>query len=145
MKPVRGSASAFGVHGVTWCGLLAVLGLFVWLNLDWSRDAYVHREASGWRGGVRQGFPMHCRDAGNETTVTVSAEGLLLHFRPYGGWHWPGLAADLAVFALAAATTLLLTERGMRAYSRRRKLLLLTAEPPLAVAITPLPPSRTSD
>lgn len=81
---------------------------------------------------------MHCWDAGHETTVTVSEEGLLLQMREYGGWRWLGLAADLAVFALATATTAIVTERGVRVIARRRGLLHLPTELPLAPAIQPI-------
>jgi hypothetical protein len=48
--------TGFGVHAATWCVLLAVLGLFVWLNVEWSRNGYVEHNEHGWRGGTREGM-----------------------------------------------------------------------------------------
>jgi len=143
---LRRSTSAFGIHGVTWCGVLAVIGLFVWLNLGWSRHAYVRQEANAWRGGVSLGFPMRFWDAGDENTVTITGAALLLQVKEYGGWRWPGLAVDLLVFVVAGAITAFTTERLTRAISRRRGILQLPAEPTLAPAVQPVtvasPPSR---
>ena len=88
---------------------------------------------------------MHCWDAGHEVKITMSKRGMLWDLKPYGGWRWLGLAADLAAFALAPASTFWAAAQGMRAYARRRQVLLRPAAAPLAAALIPIPPSQPPD
>lgn len=120
MEAYRNRALGFGLHAVTWCGLLAVLGLFAWLNLDCSCNTYIEKHPSGWRGGLRQGFPVYCWDSGIETVVFITPLGPAWRSTPYGGWQGLGVAANLAAFAAAAALTALLCERAVRAARSRR-------------------------
>ncbi|MCY3023996.1 MAG: hypothetical protein NTW87_33875 [Planctomycetota bacterium] len=123
---------------MSWCAVLAVLGLSVWLNLDWSRDAYVEPLDNAWRGGLRQGFPLCWWDAGLETEATAVGDQLALNRREYGGWQWSGLAADLLLLAVAAMGAAFVTERVMRARARRQPREQSAAEVPAAIAIRPI-------
>jgi hypothetical protein len=106
--------TGFGVHAATWCVLFAVLGLFVWLNVEWSRSEYVERDVNGWRGGTREGFPLCWWDAGVKSATGVTGDKLFLRQRAYGGWLWLGIAGNLATLALAAALAAFLSERALR-------------------------------
>jgi len=80
--------------------IFLVFGLFVWLNFDFSRDAYEERTASGHRGGIRHGFPFVLWDSGIDARAS-EAGTLKLSIREYGGWVWSGVALNGGSLLLA--------------------------------------------
>jgi hypothetical protein len=126
------------VYGVTWCGVLMLIAVFAWLNLEWSRETYVRHDEDRWRGGVRLGFPMCCWDAGRETKVVGTEEGLEFQVGEYGGLRWPGLANNLVVFALCLAGGIFFLERLRRALARRRGLAQLPPAPEVVIETQPV-------
>jgi hypothetical protein len=93
---------AFRPTPITWIlwGALAIL--FLWLNLDASRDVYCRQIADGWQGGLQHGYPLLLWDSGIGYLAPQEGGVRIL---PYGGWLWFGLAVDLAAFAVALFAT----------------------------------------
>lgn len=89
------------LHPVTHVALLAMLILFVWLNLDYTRNAYNEQQNAAWCGGMRCGFPMTCWDAGQASLAGVVKGNLNLRIFTYGGVHWLGLAVNVLLFTMA--------------------------------------------
>jgi len=116
----------FNLHWFTWVPLLIVLSAFLWLNLDLSNDAYMDRDAHGWRGGGRLGFPLPWWDAGRYVQVTVKDGQCLMTWTPYGGWQFRGLLVDAALFLVALGVV-----GGVSEWLLRRR--LGAAESPAAV------------
>lgn len=83
--------------------ITAVLLLFVWVNVELTRDDYVDKVEAGFRGGVRQGFPMTWWDAGNTAGWISKPDQMALSLTPYGGVQLDGAVVDLAVLLTAAA------------------------------------------
>jgi hypothetical protein len=83
--------------------LLPLLSVLVWLNLDYTREAYDAHGGGAWNGGVRYGFPMVLWDGGFETRVTITPDGPRIARQHYGGLQPAGLVVDLLVACGALA------------------------------------------
>jgi len=110
---------AVSLHPVAWLALLAVFALFVWLNFSATRVAYLAKSAGGWRGGVREGFPIPWWDCGSEASATVDNAHMILQTVPYGGWRLGGIAIGLLMFFVALTVTGALAELLVRRFQTR--------------------------
>lgn len=89
------------LHPLTHGAMLVALILFVWLNLDYTRNAYNDHVGIAWRGGMRCGFPLSCWDSGQASLVGVVNERMNLRIVNYGGVQWAALAVNVLVFGMA--------------------------------------------
>lgn len=89
------------LHPLTHAALLATLILFVWLNLDYTRNAYNDHVGIAWRGGMCCGFPLSAWDSGQASLVRAVNDQLNLRIVTYGGVKWAGLAANVLVLGMA--------------------------------------------
>lgn len=80
-----------------------MVGLFTWLNFEYSRDTYETHVDGAHRGGLRHGFPMTAWDGGDEASASIVHEELSLKMGTYGGWQIGGLLVDIFVFVGALA------------------------------------------
>jgi hypothetical protein len=87
-----------------------VVGLFAWLNFEYSRDAYEAHIDGAHRGGLRHGFPLAAWDGGDEASASIVDEELSLKMGAYGGWQFGGLAVDILVFIGALAAVCVVSE-----------------------------------
>jgi hypothetical protein len=98
-------------HPVAIAIVLAILGLFTWMNVGFSRHAYVERHMNGFRGGLRQGYPFTWWDAGCLSQSTATPTGLELTIVPYGGYEWGGVACNVGMLLLACGFAVALSRK----------------------------------
>src|SRR5438105_12556533 len=96
---------ATDLHAATWLAMLAVFALFMWLNFNTTRVSYLEKAPGGWRGGVREGFPLPWWDAGMEASGALDDGALVLSSKPYGGWQTMGVCTGLFVLGVAFVLT----------------------------------------
>ncbi|HYG78067.1 MAG TPA: hypothetical protein VEK08_23880, partial [Planctomycetota bacterium] len=89
------------VHPLAVMFATAVLAVFAWLNFESTREDYVAEFSTGYRGGVRQGFPFVWWDAGNDVAWVNKPGMMALQLTPFGGIQGGGLAANLAIGGVA--------------------------------------------
>ncbi len=104
----------FKLHSAACIAMAGVCILFVWLHLDFSRDAYVEQHGASWRGGVRHGFPLPWWDGGEQATAGSQPEGgLRLTIAPFRNVDGLALSVDLLALAAALAAAAFVAQRAM--------------------------------
>jgi len=88
------------LHPLTHAALLATAVLFLWLNLDYTRNAYNEHIGQAWNGGMRCGFPVTCWDSGQASSAGVSGDKLLLSMKDYGGVLWHGVVVNSLILCM---------------------------------------------
>jgi len=86
---------------LTHMALLFTLILFVWLNFDYTRNAYNDHVGIAWRGGMRYGFPLSAWDSEQASLVGVVNDQMNFRMITYGGVQWAGLAVNVLILGMA--------------------------------------------